>query len=274
MRMLPLLLIALLPAACGAPSERTESPAPAPRTDEGPRWIALFDGESLDGWTPKIAGHAAGEDPYDTWRVEDGLLTVSYENYGGSFDGRFGHLFHEGEFSHYVLRAEYRFVGEQIAGAPGWAWRNSGVMVHGQRPEDVRVDHSFPVSIEVQLLGEAPDSQIERTNANLCTPGTHVVMDDAIVTQHCINSSSGTSRGDEWVTVEIEVCGNGEIVHRVGAQEVLRYRHAQLDANDPDGARLAEAAGTVQLSGGTISIQSESFPIQFRSIELLPLDAR
>lgn len=270
-RLVPLFALLLaLPLAvqsCRGPSDM-DAPEPPSATE----WIALFDGESLDGWTPKIAGHAAGEDPYATWRVEDGLLTVSYENYGESFDGRFGHLFHAGEYSHYLLRAEYRFVGEQVPGAPGWAWRNSGVMIHGERPDEMGVDQSFPVSIEVQLLGEAADSEIERPNVNLCTPGTHVVMGDEIVTQHCTNSTSRTCRGDEWITVEIEVHGNGEVVHRLDGREVMRYRHPQLDVNDADGARVAEARGGVQLDGGTISIQSESFPIQFRSIEVLPLD--
>lgn len=271
---LRLAFVGLLPFvlhACRGPADASgdaNSEAPAPDTG----WIALFDGESLDGWTPKIVGHAAGEDPYDTWRVEDGLLTVSYANYGDEFGGRFGHLFHEREFSHYLLRAEYRFVGEQVPGAPGWAWRNSGVMIHGERPDKMGVDQAFPVSIEVQLLGEAADSGIERSNANLCTPGTHVVMDDAIVTQHCTGSTSRTCRGDEWVTVEIEVHGNAWVAHRVDGVEVLRYLHPQLDLADADGARAAELRGGVQLDGGTISIQSESFPIQFRSIELLPLE--
>lgn len=243
------------------------------------KWIPLFDGESLAGWTPKIVGLAAGEDPRDTFRVEDGLLTVSYDGYGeGTFDGRFGHLFHNLDWSHYVLRAEYRFVGEQIAGAPGWAYRNSGLMIHGERPEQMGVDQSFPVSIEVQLLGEAPLGEgrdDERPNGNLCTPGTHVVMGEELVTRHCTDAASPrTYRGDEWVTIEVEVHGNGEIVHRLDGVDVLRYSHAQYDTNDADGRRLAAASGNVQIDRGTISIQSESFPVQFRSIAVRPLEER
>ena len=42
-------------------------------------WVSLFNGENLDGWTPKVSGYPAGENPGDIFRVEDGFLTVSYE---------------------------------------------------------------------------------------------------------------------------------------------------------------------------------------------------
>src|SRR6266576_6008822 len=54
-------------------------------------WIQLFNGKDLDGWTVKIAKHKLGENFGDTFRVKDGLLTVSYDQYD-KFDGQFGHL--------------------------------------------------------------------------------------------------------------------------------------------------------------------------------------
>jgi hypothetical protein len=260
---------AALLAQCGAPQAHDSSPSE-------PQWIALFDGESLAGWTPKIKGLPLGEDPLRTFRVEDGLLCVAYDGYT-TFDERFGHLFFETPFTHYLLRATYRFVGEQVQGAPGWAYRNSGFMLHGQSAASMALDQSFPVSIEAQFLGASDTDKGERSTANLCTPGTNVVMGDALVTQHCLESTSRTFRGEQWVTVEFEVRGNGEIVHRVEGEEVMRYRHAQLDPNDEDAQRVmaaGDAAMTLdglQIGGGTISVQSESHAIQFKSIELLPL---
>ena len=84
---------------------------------EGP-WKSLFNGKDLVGWTPKIAGHPLGENYKDTFRVKDGLLTVSYDQYE-RFDNAFGHLFYKAPFSHYRIHLEYRFVGEQAAGGPG-----------------------------------------------------------------------------------------------------------------------------------------------------------
>ncbi|HAN98050.1 MAG TPA: DUF1080 domain-containing protein [Planctomycetaceae bacterium] len=232
-------------------------------------WRSLFDGRSLEGWTPKIRHHAAGENFGNTFRVEDGLLKVRYDAYD-TFDERFGHLFLNETFSHYRFRVTYRFVGDQCPGGPGWATRNSGVMVHGESPETMTLDQDFPASIEVQLLGGLGSG--ERTTANLCTPGTNVVMDGELVTRHCTSSKSKTYHGDDWVTVEIEVRGNEVIRHKIDDQVVLEYREPQLDERDGHAKSLAEKAGTIQLSSGTISLQSESHPVDFRSVEILVLE--
>jgi hypothetical protein len=86
-------------------------------------------GKNLDGWVPKIAGHPLGENYLDTFRVENGVLKVSYDKYD-AFDNKFGHLFYRDKFSHYIIAAEYRFVGDQAKGAPSWALRNNGLMLH------------------------------------------------------------------------------------------------------------------------------------------------
>jgi hypothetical protein len=231
-------------------------------------WIPLFNGKDLTGWTPKIVGHELGDNFANTFRVENGVLKVGYEGYT-SFEGRFGHLFYAKEFAHYRLRIEYRFVGEQVSGAPEWAWRNSGVMLHGQRPETMTKDQEFPVSIEVQLLGG--DGTNPRSTANLCTPGTNVRMGSELVTRHCTDSSASTFHGDQWVTVEVEVHGNGLIQHWVDGKPVLAYSEAQLDPHDADAKRLLEKGAPLQLDHGTISLQSESHGIEFRKVELLEL---
>lgn len=231
-------------------------------------WISLFNGKDLDGWIPKITGHELGENPGDTFRVENGVLKVSYDKYE-EFGGKFGHLFYEQPFSKYRLRVEYRFVGEQCPGGPGWALRNSGVMVHGQDPKSMRINQEFPVSIEAQLLGGADTG--ERPTGNLCTPGTHVVMNDRLITQHCTNSSSPTFRGDQWVTFELEVDGSGTIRHIVNGDLVLEYEQPQLDPSDDDAKSLIRD-DQLLLKGGTISLQAESHPVEFRRIEIKPLD--
>jgi hypothetical protein len=230
-------------------------------------WIALFNGKDLDGWTPKIKGYPAGENHADTFRVEDGVLKVSYDKYK-KFDGKFGHLFYKTPFSHYRLRVEYRFVGEQCPGGPSWAFRNSGAMIHGQSPESMGTDQDFPVSIEVQFLGG--NGRNKRPTANVCTPGTNIVMGGKLITRHCTDSTSKTYHGDQWVTVEVEAHGNGVIKHIVDGQTVLEYEQPQLDESDADGRRLIKG-GEKMLQGGTISLQSESHPIEFRKVEILPL---
>jgi hypothetical protein len=232
-------------------------------------WISLFNGEDLTGWTPKIKGYELGENPGNTFRVEDGVLKVAYDQYD-KFEGKFGHLFYKTPFSHYRLRLEYRFVGRQTFGGPGWAFRNSGIMIHCQDPKTMRKDQDFPVCIEVQLLGG--NGQDKRSTGNLCTPGTNVVMDDTLVTQHCINSSSDTYHGDQWVRAEVEVHGDGVIRHVIHDTIVLQYAEPQLDPRDAEAKKLLESGADKMLGEGYISLQAESHPCEFRKIEILPLE--
>jgi len=246
-------------------------------------WIQLFNGKDLSGWTAKIRGHELGDNYADTFRVENGLLKVSYEQYVDSdfmsLDGKkpswekFGHLFYKESFSNYDLRVEYRFVGDQVKNGPGWAFRNNGLMLHGQDPATMSLNQSFPASIEVQLLGARKNQK--RPTLNLCTPGTNVVIDGKLYLRHCINSQSKSYPGDQWVTVLIEVRGNKMIRHKIDGKTVLEYSQPQLDARDADAKVLIDNRdGEVMLSSGTISIQSESHSTEFRKIELRNLDAK
>ena len=131
-------------------------------------------------------------------------------------------------------------------------------------------NQDFPVSIEVQLLGG--NGSAKRTTANLCTPGTNVVMDGKLVRRHCISSKSETYHGPQWVTVEVEVRGGEVIKHIVNGDTVMEYHKPQLDDRDGDAKKLlAKNGGKKILSGGYISLQSESHPVEFRKVELMPL---
>lgn len=235
----------------------------------GPAWTPLFNGEDLTGWTPKIRGKALGEDPARTFRVEDGLLTVGYDGYD-DFAEQFGHLFYDAPLSRYRLLVEYRFIGEQAPGGPDWAFKNSGVMIHSQSPASMLRDQDFPISLEVQLLGG--DSTGSRPTANLCTPGTHVHIDGALVEQHCVESSSDTYRGDEWVTVEVVVLGDESITHIVNGDTVLTYERPVIGGGVVSGFDPAAKPDGQPLTSGYIVLQSESHPVQFRRVLLQRLD--
>jgi hypothetical protein len=240
-----------------------------PEDPDTEAWVDLFNGRDLTGWTPKIRGYELGENPGNTFRVVDSFLTVSYEAYD-SFPEQFGHIFYETPFSYYRLRAEYRFIGEQAPGGPGWAYRNSGLMLHCQPPETMGVDQDFPISIEVQLLGGAEEG--ERSTCNLCTPGTHVYMADTLTTRHCINSRSATYRGDQWVTAEVLMLGDSLVEHYVNGDRVLEYTRPQIGGGNVDELQpgFVKEDGKL-LESGYISLQSESHPIQFRKVQLLNL---
>jgi hypothetical protein len=243
--------ILLFTAACSSDNE-TESITDS-ETEE---WIELFNGENLDGWDLKIAGYELNDNFANTFRVEDGLMKVRYDGYD-SFNEEFGHIFYEEPFSYYRLIVEYRFVGEQLENGPAWAFRNNGIMFHSQPAETMNLDQDFPDSIEFQLLGG--DGENNRSNGSICTPGTHVVVDGELRTEHCIDSGGPTHHGDQWVTAELVAYGNERIRHILNGETVMEYTEPQLDDGTP-------------LTGGYIALQSESHPTDIRSVRILNLE--
>ncbi len=242
-------------------------------------WVQLFNGKDLRGWDIKITKHDLNENFGNTFRVENGVLKIAYDQYK-QFDDQFGHLYYQKPFSYYILWVEYRFVGEQLAGGAAWNVRNSGVMIHSQSAKSMPKEQSFPLSLEVQLLGGLGTG--ERPTANLCTPGTIVEMNGKVNPNHCIDSHSKTYDGDQWVTVEAIVLGDSIIHHVVEGDTVLTYEKPRIGGgfvgkdfdwikggvrNYPD---WVKKDGTL-LKEGYIALQAESHPIEFRKVALLNL---
>lgn len=232
-------------------------------------WTPLFDGKTLDGWTPKIAKHPLGENYLDTFRVEDGIIKASYDKYA-VFDQQFGHLYTNSPYSHYILRLEYLITGRVMPDAPSWAAFNSGVMLHSQSPLSMTCEQLWPVSLEGQFL--ATGTTAGRQTGNACTPGTDVEHDGKLTKAHIIESNAKLYPLDEWVLFEAEVHGHEEIIYRVNGVEVLRYQHPRLDPTDPDAKRLLAAGADPRLSFGHIALQAEGHPVWFRNIRIRPLD--
>jgi len=236
---------------------------------EKEEWKQLFNGKNLDGWDIKIRGNDLNDNFGNTFRVEDGKMVVRYDKYD-DFKQKYGHIFYKEDFSYYRIVTEYRFVGEQAPKGEGWATRNSGIMVHGQPASTMGKDQDFPASIEVQLLGGLSNGKA-RTTCNLCTPGTNVVMDGKLVTQHCVNSTSKTYDGDQWVKAEVLVLGDSLIQHYVNGEMVLQYNKPQLGGGNVSGHDASLMIAGKLLDHGSISLQSESHPVEFRKVELLNL---
>lgn len=232
-------------------------------------WIALFNGQDLDDWKVKIRHHPVGANYANTFRVEDGLFTVSYDGYD-EFDEQFGHIFYKEPFSHYRLLVEYRFIGKQALNAPDWAIRNSGVMVHSQDPETMPPDQDFPISLEVQFLGGLSDGK-DRPTGNMCSPGTHIEYQGEFNDTHCINSTSPTFDGDQWVVAEVLVLGDEKIVHYINGEAVIEYANTTYGGGVVFGHRPEMKPDGEPIGEGYISLQSEGHPIQFRRVELLNL---
>lgn len=237
-----------------------------PGAEKG-KWVAIFNGKNLDGWIPKVTGYKAGENPLEGFRVEEGILKVDYSRFV-RFNGRFGHLFYKEKLSSYILRVEYRFAGELLPDAPGYCYRNSGVMIHSQSAESMDIAQNWPVSLEAQLLGSTPS--IKQKTANICTPGTTIFYKGSQSFEHCINSSSKYYYDGEWVTLDIVVHGGKYICHIINGDTVLSYSNPQIGGNLlPDGYPVPEGS---LLHDGYIALQAEGQPIDFRKVELKILD--
>lgn len=224
--------------------------------EQNGKWIPIFNGENLDDWDIKIAGYELNDNYAKTFRVEDGILKVSYDGYQ-DFGNRFGHIFYKTPFSHYKLRLEYRFVGDQVKGGDDWAKRNNGVMFHAQSAESMEFSQSFPTSIEAQLLGGLGKG--ERPTGNVCTPGSDIELDGVVVMDHCTNSKSATFDGDGWVKFELVVYGDSLVHHIVEGDTVISYRSLRYEKSG------------LPLKEGFIALQAESHSTEFRNIEVLDL---
>ena len=230
-------------------------------------WTYLFNGKNLDGWEIKIRNHQIGDNYKNTFKVENGSLKVSYEDYE-SFDDKFGHIFYtKKKFKNYHLSLEYKFSGKHLNGAPGWSLKNSGIMLHCQDPNSMLIDQEFPVSAEMQLLGGINEG--DRPTANICTPGTDVDINGEKAKYHCINSSSSTYNEDDWVNVEVIVYSDSLVHHIVQKDTVLTYRNIRVGGDEIPKNYLTKI--NEPLKDGFISLQSEGHPVEFKEIKIKDL---
>jgi hypothetical protein len=242
-------------------------------------WEKIFNGKDLTGWDIKIAGEELNSNYKNTFRVEEGILKIEYDQYQ-KFDDKYGHIYYNKPYSYYKIRFEYRFVGNQTPGGASWNVRNSGVMLHSQSAESLSFGQDFPVSLELQLLGGLGSGT--RHTGNLCTPGTQVHINGELDDHHCIESSSNTYHGDVWVRAEAIVLGDSIIHHFIEGEKVLTYTHPIIGggfvgknhnwvAAKIDNADFWIHRENTPLGEGYIALQAESHPIHFRNIEVLNL---
>jgi Domain of Unknown Function (DUF1080) len=242
---------------------------PPQKTMPNQQWQHLFNGKDINDWIVKIQHHDVKVNFGNTFRVEDGIIKVRYDRYG-DFNDQFAHLYYKTPFSWFHLRLEYRFVGEQQKGAPSYTLRNSGIMFHSQDPLTMPKEQDWPISIEMQLLGGLGDGKL-RPTGNMCSPGTEIVMNGKIVASHCVNSTSKTYDGEQWVKAELIVLGDSLITHIINGDTVLQYSKPQIGGGVVNRYDPTIKQDGKLLSSGFIALQSEGHPVDFRNIEIMDL---
>lgn len=230
-------------------------------------WQQMFNGQDIKDWTTKIHHYEVGDNYGDTFRVEDGLIKVRYDNYEGDFNDRYGHLYYNTPYSYYHFSMEYRFVGDLHPGAPSFTLKNSGVMFHSQDPRTMPKEQDWPISVEMQFLAGIKEGEA-RPTGNMCSPGTDVVYKGKIDPRHCINSSSDTYYGDQWVKAEMIIRGDSLVTHIINGETVLEYTKPQMGGGVANRYDPKIKQDGKLLTGGFIALQSEGQPIDFRNIKI------
>lgn len=229
-------------------------------------WIQLFNGKDLTNWTTKIHHHDVGVNFGNTFRAEDGMIKVRYDQYE-DFNDQFGHLYYDQPFSHFHLVVEYRFAGSLQPGAPDYTLLNSGVMFHSQDPHTMPKEQNWPISVEMQFLAGLGDGN-PRPTGNMCSPGTEIVYNGTQYENHCLNSTSKTYEPNEWVRAELIVLGDSLITHLINGDTVLQYSKPSMGGGVVSGYDSALWKPGKTLTSGFIALQSEGQPIDFRKVEL------
>jgi hypothetical protein len=229
------------------------------------KWVSIFNGKNLEGWTMKISGYPLGENFGNTFRVENGILSIRYDQYD-SFRNKFGALYYKKKLSNYRLKAEYRFVGETTVGAPIWGYRDSGVQYHSQAPNSLGLKQPFPVCLEYNLHGG--NGKDERPVGEICASGTTVEINGQKNSSLCTPPTvKRTFHGDQWVTLEIDVQGK-TIKHFVNGEEILRFENPKYNPAHELGKTFIKGSDDA-VKDGFVSLQSNSHPIDFRKIEIM-----
>lgn len=201
---------------------------------------SLFNGKDLVGWhadVPALDKDPGGKSPFV---VRDGML-VSLGTPGG-------HLITDDEYSNYRLEVEYRFAGK-----PG----NCGVLVHASTPRALY--EMFPQSLEVQMQsGEAGDFWCIKED--IAVPDMETRRGpkekwgvDGGKLRRIRNLTDGSEKppGD-WNTMAIECVGD-ELKVWVNGDLVNHGTNCTTDK-------------------GQIALQAEGSEVEFRKLELTPID--
>lgn len=207
---------------------------------QAPVTVHLFNGADLHGWHADIPDADGNPDIAASFSVRDGLLI--------SHGSPQGHLLTDDFYSNYELIVEYRWPGEG---------GNCGVLVHASIPR--MLYGMFPQSIECQMhagnagdfwcIGEniAVENMAERRNGD---PATWTGEEGA--NRHIRNLTDDSEKPlGEWNTMKI----------------VCRDKNIDIWVNDDHVMSGFDCTAT----SGSVAIQAEGTPCEFRRIDLTPL---
>jgi 3-keto-disaccharide hydrolase len=201
--------------------------------------VQLFNGKDFSGWTisidPRTKPYSPDTNPDHVFRVEDGIIHVSGERFGG--------LTTKDEFENYRVIVEFKW------GEKKWPPRNkdtdrrdSGILVHCVGPDKI-----WTKSIECQI-------QEHDCGDFWLVDGTSIKVGGKLERGRVVKTKDAEKPHGEWNTVEV-ICDGDKITNIVNGQVVNEGTEASV-------------------TKGRILLQSEGAEIYFRKVELRPLKGR
>lgn len=201
---------------------------------------SLFNGVDLTGWHVDVPAMDNNPDTINPFIVRDSML-VSLGTPGG-------HLITDSVYQNYRLEVEYRFAGK-----PG----NCGVLVHASTPRALY--KMFPKSLEMQMFHEnagdfwciVEDITVPNMEERRGPKEEWGITEGK--KRRILNLTDGSENPvGEWNTYVIECVGNEIKVWMNG--DLVNYGY------------------DCTASKGQIAVQAEGSEVEFRKIEITPID--
>jgi hypothetical protein len=195
-------------------------------------WISLFDGESLEGWTPN--------ENIDSWKIEDGAIVTHGER---------SHLFYTGTVQNH--RFKNFELSLEVLSQPG---ANSGVYIHTAFQEEGWPAMGYECQVHNADPGAGPDDYVEHK----LTGSIYAVR----------NVWKQVQADGEWFNYRIVVQGK-TIQTYINDLLVVEYTEPS-ELWRPEGwagRKLSENGGTFALQ-----CHDPGSVVAFRNIRVKPLD--
>lgn len=234
----------------------------------------LFDGKALDGWA---AARSEGENDWANFSVNEEEQAIhAYAGQEAGSEQITDCLVTEAEFSHFILKLEYKWLEKRFAPRTDWD-RDAGLLfhVHGD------LKKVWPHSLEMQI-GESPgdkpvakESQGRFHSGDLFVLGRHLRTDTPIGKNKYYApdgtiKNGGSARTElgvekpkgEWNEMEIHVHGSAKATFMLNGEVVLEtFNFTQKN----------EAGEKLPLEKGHIGLQAEWAEILYRNIRIKEL---
>ncbi len=233
--------------------------------------IKLFNGKDLSNFYTWLKPHGKNSDPNKVFTIEDGILRVSGQDWGG--------LTTEQEYEDYHLIVEFKW-GEKTWPPRQDRARDSGVLIHGVG-EDGAVGGVWLQSIECQMIeggtgdilmvkGKGPGNV--SVTARTAKRGKATYYDPKAEPQKYTNGPriDWWGRSPEWKDVK-GFRGKDDVERPLGEWNTLECfcdgGNLKYLLNDI----VVNVATDVEPRRGKLQFQSEGAEVFFRRIELRPL---